>query len=424
MIAQNLHHKGGHSVVNVLLVIALIAVAAAVGMNIYQARHASPAPSVSTAPVTAATPAMVSPYVASSDNATAAAPPLTSAAKIAAASAATEKAKKSMSPAELKAAEAALNACRRRHGTRVGVCQIDPTTKRAYLQCTDNLYGPSCSLRCASTATRPRTYTPGGETSSPSPATCDCPDRNRFLSKRECEAGAPCETGWHGSVCDQGGVRLDCGPNGKQQANLCVCNAGFTGEKCQYPTDLCTSKDKSATLNADGSCSCGVGFVGSRCTQCGSGYYEATSSSGATECVLGTVCELKVNATSSGQSASGLQNDAGSTKLYQLSSYGIGKGQAKNAELKRTSGTDACVARFESDSCAFEFVLPSDHTEGTSFDFNTHMGDEPTSVRLGSRTQMNKVIASSTDTKQFCDDPFATGTDCNATGNVCTWSWT
>ncbi|MAB55752.1 MAG: hypothetical protein CMN93_07745 [Synechococcus sp. CPC35] len=306
-----------------------------------------------------------------------------------------------------------------------GTCAYDETREAAYLECHSSYYGSGCGRLCAiGDADKPRTYTAGNDDKASSPAKCECPADNHFVNTNVfagCAKGQTCATGYHGPLCDQEGAVIDCGTHGVQQGMACACKAGWTGPRCQYASDLCSKGgDVEASVNADGSCTCSLGYTGTDCTACDAsrGYYK-TASGGTSLCTLGTVCELRVS-TASGATAGGLKNEPGQTKSFDMASYGTQKVHV--VEMRRVTGQAACVARLHTATCDVLVTLPAGRQALTTMplDDNTTVS----TVTLGEETAMS--AASGATNKPSCSNAFDKSDASNCpgeTGNICAWFW-
>lgn len=175
--------------------------------------------------------------------------------------------------------EELIKACKLR-GIGNGTCVLDPNTNEVAAKCKPGYYGVGCARRCNTGGTKATVYTAGYE-SGPGAATCKCPSDYHFMNNSVvsgCELSDAtengCEQGWHGEKCDKKGKALEC-QNGTQSTSTgkCVCNPGFEGELCQFPSTWCQKSDSGATLDVDTQkCKCTKAYKGARCTEAADGY--------------------------------------------------------------------------------------------------------------------------------------------------------
>lgn len=347
-----------------------------------------------------------------------------------------------LTPMEERSRLEALYNCRRHNFSNSG-CEYDEEKKRWYLECKRPYYGVGCTKVCKSSTDEPRTYTKGGDDRAPTQASCECPVENHFsnrdIANGGCKAGTSisdtqnCQQGWIGKLCDTQGAFKNCGKNAVTQVgNTCVCKVGWTGPQCQYNAAQCNTLDKAATMNTtDGSCTCSVGYVSepntsgpnARCNLCdaANGYYEKDGA-----CVAGTVCELIVNG-ANGAATPSLQNDAGQSKTFDMSTYGTTG--VSTVQLKRLKGTGACTARLQVSKptgCHLDITLPEGKRELVSYPLEPDTkggktGRSVTSVTVGATSDV--VSAGGT---AGCASGFDTDEDDNCpsgSGNVCRFYW-
>lgn len=343
---------------------------------------------------------------------------------------------KPLTPKEKEERDSVIRNCENQNHM-YGSCAYDEVTKSEYLDCRSPYYGPMCDRKCESKPNAPRTYTPGTsvktKTSKPQ-ATCVCPEENHFADTnviRGCKAGkgSHCKPGFHGDLCTESGDFKDCGPNGTQSGQSCVCKQGYDGPKCQLKSSRCNTLDPNATPNDDGSCTCSAGYISKAgtagdkavCNECDTlnGYYKKGN-----RCVQGTTCELNVIGT--GSTASSLKNAAGSAKTFDMSTYGITA--VENIQLKRTSGSGTCSARIHTHGgCDLLVSLPAGHGSLTSFPLEAPVkgieGRHVKSITLGEASQVATQGAQKLCTLHTFDT--SDTEDCpSASGNICAFYWT
>lgn len=290
-----------------------------------------------------------------------------------------------------------------------GTCTVDPETYAVTMTCKDRHYGVNCSETCATSDSRPRTYTPGTSTSGATPATCECPPQYHFEDTdvthgctRTADSDAGCANNWYGPMCTKQGTYLDCGHGGTQAGASCVCPDGKTGQRCQWSTDMCTgsSSDTSRTYDANAvtqnpegtgtqRCTCSPGYTGDHCDTCDrvGGYAETVDANQVKTCVQQPVCEVVIQSEGAGDvtitpTAEQLCTSAQTCPSIDLSGYGITN--PKRIKMQRTSGTAACTAVVEANNgsdCTLSVTLPSTQTQLETTDLQSTVGHKWTQTR-------------------------------------------
>lgn len=351
---------------------------------------------------------------------------------------------------------------------QTGTCAYDVTLDKTYLKCKKPFYGVDCRESCVSSNVKPREYTAGSDTQlaadgkplarPPQPvAKCECPAKYHFKDrdvKTGCRAGGStgdvgnCEPGFFGTMCDQKGKYLDCGSHGTLIAGKCICQAGYTGEYCEYDGSTCNTLDPKATINtSDGSCTCSPGYMskpgssgmGATCNQCdtAAGYYKKTVG-GQERCVAGTICEVVVFG-SGGQKTPPLKNELGTATAFKMSDYGLT--EVWYLQVKRIRGTEACSVRLHLNAdhtaqkkvgCDLEdIVLPEGKVELTSLPFSSSTNSyQVDTVTIGPSSDVQAVPTKGGMCPSLIDgieNPWFSSdtTDCPGapSGNVCGYVW-
>ena len=322
-------------------------------------------------------------------------------------------------------------------------CGYDMAADKWFLNCDSPFFGGNCTDKCPQDdPDLPRDYTPGGDLKrSKTPATCKCPEANRFANRNivgGCRAGkndgdtGNCEKGYYGRLCDKKGTYQGC-VHGTQIGETCYCRTGYGGERCEHSVAACRTKDPGATLNTtlnDGSCVCTTGYVSApgaagpnaKCDQCDAslGYHAKGG-----RCVAGTVCELVVVG-AGGTTSPPLRSAPGKATTFQMAAYGTTT--VEYVQLKRVAGTAACTARLSAADCDILVTLPIGKNELTSMPLTaagdaTKRGRAVTSITLGADAD----VQAGGGRAACAGTPFASSDAANCpsqSGNVCGYYWT
>lgn len=114
--------------------------------------------------------------------------------------------------------------CRNQYKGHIGGTCATNLNDQVVFECNDKRFGLNCSGTCQTQSqANPMVYTRGTDSAGPNPATCK---------------------------------PVECLHNGEKSGNVCVCQPGFVGDRCQFESSKCQQEDAAAVMQVDGTCVC------------------------------------------------------------------------------------------------------------------------------------------------------------------------